>query len=221
MINFSSGNISDLMNLGSSGKASKEKKDDIKIVLEALTTTIESINERLERGGGGAGGDNSAAVTTYLQRINSSLQYIYQFLSNVKHDQEDLKKGMGELKLSINKSVAEAAQTFMNDTRKILQVIQTQEREEGPETKLSDKKKKSDEKDDKKDKKEMEVLPYILDFEKRVQQLIIILTEETEILKKQNKYLQNRLDSIESKIDRLVENKVDEIISKTKENKKK
>jgi len=190
--------MANIGSLGSTKKLPKRKRDEIHAILEALTTTIESINERLDRGGM-ARGVSLRPLSNQLQKIASWLQYIYQASNNLKSSQDDIKKDIHELKASINKSVTEAAQVFMRDTRKILELLEMtySDKDQTKQTpKPAEKAKPSEE--------TKTIMPYILDFEQRLQQIVMILTEETEILKKQNHYLQTKLDGIEVKLDQVL-----------------
>ncbi|MFH0870291.1 MAG: hypothetical protein V1866_04515 [archaeon] len=198
MLNLNNPKVANVIKPEFVSKLSKEKKDDIRSVLEALTTTIETINERLARG---AGRDQDSAAAAYMQRLNSSLQYVYQVLTSYKKDQESMKSGISELKASVNKSVTEAAQIFMVETRKMLQSANLIEPDK-PATAAQAA--KPADKPVRLFGEESSSIKFMLDFEKRLQQVILINTEEVELFRKQNKYLQSRLESIEQKLDAIL-----------------
>jgi len=198
MLNLNDPKVANVIKPEFISKLSKEKKDDIRSVLEALTTTIETINERLARG---AGRDQDSASAAYMQRLNSSLQYIYQVLTSYKKDQESLRTGISDLKASVNKSVTEAAQIFMVETRKMLQSANLIEPDK-PATAAQAA--KPTDKPVRLLSEDSSSIKFMLDFEKRLQQVILIHTEEAELFRKQNKYLQSRLESIEQKLDTIL-----------------
>lgn len=199
MLNLNNPKVANVIKPEFVSKLSKEKKDDIRSVLEALTTTIETINERLARG---AGREQDSAAGAYMQRLNSSLQYIYQVLTSYKKDQEELKSGISEMKASVNKSVTEAAQIFMVETRKMLQSANLIEPDKP--TAAAQAAAKPTDKPLRLLNEDSSSIKFMLDFEKRLQQVILIHTEEAELFRKQNKYLQSRLESIEQKLDTIL-----------------
>ena len=111
-----------MISLGAS--KDKQKTDDVKQVLEALTTTIESINVRLAKT---TGDMYSKQILDHLQKVSSSMQYVYSMIVQLQKENDDIKKQLAELPKAMTKTNdPAAAQRMMILERKIDQLIKIQ-----------------------------------------------------------------------------------------------
>jgi hypothetical protein len=161
------------------------KSDDIKAVLESLTTTIESINQRLA-GGGGGGSAGVEDTSRQLRQAVTWLQYLSEQLKVVHQGQGELKAGLGDFKNEVNKTITDNLQSSMDGFRRVMQQMETGG-SVSPQV-----------------LKESFTPAYMLDISKRLEQIILLNTEETELLRKQNMFLQQRLSDLEKKLDLLL-----------------
>jgi hypothetical protein len=102
--------IADALKFGSD----QRKDDDIKQVLEALTTTIEGINVKLA-GGTSQGGDMSGIVAP-IQNMNKSITNISYAVSEVKNAQDASEK-------NLSYSVSEAQRLMMEGFTRLIREI--------------------------------------------------------------------------------------------------
>jgi hypothetical protein len=159
------------------------RNDDIKTVLDSLTTTIEAINQRLA---GGAGGEGTGQQ---LRQLAGNIQYIYDALAQVVKQQAELKAALAALQGGMTKTMSESLQSAMTDVRRLTQSIETSDslattQKAAPGTAIDP------------------GAATVLDLRKRLEQLILIHTEEAELFRRQNQMLQEKLALIEKKLTR-------------------
>ncbi|MDD9952792.1 MAG: hypothetical protein OXR66_00480 [Candidatus Woesearchaeota archaeon] len=157
--------------------AGKKEGEQFREELRVLSTQIETINQQLSVGSGGAG----PALSKSFADVNAKLTFIYEFLKTMQQDiKAENKENFHEVQTSVNSTIEKQLGDLYNnqaEQQKALQEMQ-EKLSSAPQFNAQD----------------------LANLSTKVDELTRIYTEEVQVFRDQNAYLQKKLDEIEKDV---------------------